>query len=256
MKKILTILMTVLSLSLVGCSSKEEEIITQDANFVKSIEKATQDRWDYANDVESGEIAINDNLDYLTELVKKESDELYQYIDAEFSDVRLKKLAMDYINGVKAQEEALKYYIADYSKYDSKWLEGYNLRSTALVELVEEYGINVDEKELEELKNNVLVITENKELEESIEAMVSSIEFTLDKKEYGFTYYSAIVENTTDLKFDSFSLDLSLLDSDGVVVDTEYVFASNWKQGQKYKFEFMTDRNFETIEWEYSYYKE
>lgn len=256
MKKILIGLIVILSLGIVGCSgtNKTEEPQPQDSKFVKSLEKATKERWNYVEKVEKGSITVKDDLEYLKECVKKESDELYQYLDAEFTDVKLKKLATDYINGVKAQEESLKYYTSDFMKYENGWKEGYDIRSVSLLALVEEYGLKVDEKQFEELKTNSQIVEENKEIENAINAMVGGINFEQEKEEYGWKDYSAIVENTTDIKFDGFDLEISLLDKDGVVVENQYSNATNWKPGQNVKFTFSTDKEFEKIEWEYSYY--
>ncbi|MGM0216035.1 FxLYD domain-containing protein [Enterococcus sp. AZ109] len=65
--------------------------------------------------------------------------------------------------------------------------------------------------------------------------------------------YTAVVENTTGLNLSSLSAKINLVDAEGVVVDTSYLNANNWKAGQKYKFEFMTDKEFQSIEVELSY---
>lgn len=257
MKKTLIGFLTILlTLSSIGCSSTENEVKPQDSNFIKSLEKATKDRWDYVEDVETGKINVESDLEYVKECVKKESTELYKYIDVEFTDVKLKKLANEYINGIKTQEEALKYFNADEMKYDTLWSEGYDVRSVALLELVEDYGVKVDGKQFEELKNNSQVVKENKETEKAIDEMVKTINFEHVNSEYGLDSYSATVENSTNLKFDDFSLEVNLLDEDGVVIDNQYVNAINWKPGQKVKFEFSTDKKFNSIEWEYTYYME
>ena len=94
-------------------------------------------------------------------------------------------------------------------KYDTLWSEGYDVRSVALLELVEDYGVKVDGKQFEELKNNSQVVKENKETEKAIDEMVKTINFEHVNSEYGLDSYSATVENSTNLKFDDFVLVVS-----------------------------------------------
>ncbi|WP_315167647.1 FxLYD domain-containing protein [Metaclostridioides mangenotii] len=257
MKKKMLGLIMVLSLVLigVGCNNTgQNNQQSQDTKFIKSIEKATKSRWDYVEKVDKGGISVDSDLEYLQECVKKESGELYKYSDVEFSDAKLKKLAMDYIEGIKIQEESLKYYSSDTMKYDSKWAEGYDLRSVSLLALVDDYGVKVDEKQFEELRTNSQIVEENKALKKSIDEMIKDVKFENTGNDYGWKDYSAVVKNTTDVKFDSFDLEINLLDKDGVVVENQYSNTSNWKPGQSVKFEFSTDKEFEKIEWEYNYF--
>lgn len=259
MKKTLMGFITILlTLSLIGCSSTEDKVDTQDSSFIKSIEKTTKDRWDYIEDVESNKIYVESELEHLKECVKKESSELYKYIEVDFTDVKLKKLANEYINGLKLQEDALKYFNTDEEKYNTLWNEGYNLRLETLLKLIEEYGVKVNEKQFELIKNfsQVVVVKENKEIQKKIDEMVKDINFEKVNSEYGFDNYSDIVENSTNLKFDDFVLVVSLLDKDGVVIDIQYVNILNWKPNQNVKFEFSTDKKFNSIEYEYTYYIE
>ena len=85
--------------------------------------------------------------------------------------------------------------------------------------------------------------------------MLKSIKFEKVKEEYDWKEYEAVVDNTTGVDFESFFLDVKLLDSDGVIVESIPVSPNgSWGKGQKVKLTFMTDKSFEKIEWTAEYY--
>ncbi len=254
MKRVLTILTTLLlSLSLVACSSSDEPK-AQDKNFVKDVGKSFDARAKYINDVESGKITLNEN-EYLKEAVLKEKNILEKYKDADFDNPELGKLAVDYLNALNKQEDSLKYYSNDYFKYEKNWTEGYNERSTILTTLVDKFGVKLDEKSFADLKQNAQVVKENNEIKEKIDAITKSIKFEKVKEEYDWKDYEAIVENNSGVDLESYYLDVKLIDKDGVVVESNPVSTSGvWKNGQKVKLEFSTDKNFDKLEWDAEYY--
>ena len=256
-KKILLPIIMSVTVFTEGCSTnKVEEPKSQDTKFIVDVERAIEDRYRYVSKVESGKVDVESQTKYLKECVNKELVILEKYEDAEFNDATLRRLMLDYIDALNTQLDAVKYYNSDYGKYDDLWAEGYNLRSTVIVELVDDYGLRIDENQLEDIRDNAQVVKENNNLNKEIEKLSKNIEFTKDNEEYGYKDYSAIVENTTSAKFDSFYLDIKLVDEDGITIDTAMVSADNWKPGEKVKFEFSTDKDFEKIEWSYEYYME
>lgn len=255
MKKILLLISAmILSLSMVACSSTESDNKGKDKVFIKDAKKSFEARADYLAGVESGKITSTEDV-YLKEAVNKEKQIIDKYKDAEFDNPEIGKLAKDYIDGLNKQEEAIKYYSNDFMKYDKLWTEGYDMRSTALTTLVDKFGLKLDEKSFEELKNNAQVVKENKEAKSKINEMVKNIKFKKVKEEYDWKDYEAVVENTSGVDFDSFSLDVKLLDADGVIVESVPVALSgSWNKGQKVKLTFSTDKDFEKIEWTPEYY--
>lgn len=253
MKKILSLLTSLLlSLSLVACSISEGQK-SQDKNFVKDIGKSFETRSKYLDDVNNGKINLNEN-EYLKEAVLKEKNILYKYKDSEFDSPELKKISTDYLSALDKQEDALKYYVNDYTKYEKLWSEGYNERSVLLSTLVEKFGAKINEKSFTELKQNAQIIKENDEIKQKIDEMVKGINFEKVKEEYGWKDYEVVVQNTTDVDFEDFYLDVKLIDSDGVIVESNIVSSGSWKKDKKVKLDFTTDKNFEKLEWDYEYY--
>lgn len=255
MKKIILLLSScIMALSLVACSSNNKDEKGQDKAFIKDVKKSFNARSSYIDDVESGKITLNEN-EYLKEAVNKEKEIIDKYKDAEFDNPELGKLAKDYIEGLNKQEEALKYYTSDVLKYDKLWKEGYNIRSIVLTTLVDKFGLELDEKSLEELKNNVQVVKEQNDIKTKVDEMLKNIKFEKVKQEYDWKDYEAIVQNISGVDFESFFLDVKLLDADGVVVESIPISTSGvWSKDQKIKLTFSTDKSFEKIEWTAEYY--
>ncbi|MGL5694201.1 MAG: FxLYD domain-containing protein, partial [Peptostreptococcaceae bacterium] len=191
----------------------------------------------------------------LQDAVKKELDILSKYKDAKFDNPELKKLAQDYILALETQQDALKYYDSDYGKYERLWKDGYDSRSTILVTLVEKFGLELSEKQFDDLKTNAQVVKENQEFQSKIDTILKGIKFEIVKDEYGWKDYEAVVENTSGVDLEGFYLNIDLIDKDGIVVDTTMASHNGiWKNGQKYKFTFSTDKTFEKMEWTAEYY--
>lgn len=251
MKKLITLILTGVLLFSVGCSNNESK--TSDNKFLKDIKKSFEARTAYLNDFDSGKVKVSEN-EALKEAVLKEKEIVGTYNDSEFENPELGKLAKDYNEGLNKQEESLKYYNSDSLKYDDLWSEGYNIRSVVLTKLVDDFGLKLDKKSIEDLKTNAQVVKENKDKEAKINEMLKNIKFEKVKDEYDWKDYEAIVENTSGQEFKSFFLNIKLKDSDGIIVDSPIASAENWKNGEKVKLTFSTDKNFEKIEWDAEYY--
>lgn len=238
---------------MVACSSSDESS-GQDKAFIKDIKKSFEARSSYLDDVESGKITLNEN-EYLKEAVLKEKKIIEEYKDAEFDSPELGKLAKDYINALDTQEESIKYYSNDYTKFDKLWTEGYDKRSTILTTLIDKFGLAINDKAIEELKTNAQVVEEKNDTKEHIDNMVKKIKFEKVKEEYDWDYYEATVENTSGVNFDYFYLDIKLLDSEGIIVESNNAgIDGNWDKDKKAKLTFSTDKEFEKLEWTADYY--
>lgn len=255
MKKIILLISTImLSVVMVACSSAETEEKGKDKDFIKDVKKSFDARSIYLSDVDSGKITLSEDK-YLKEAVLKEKNILEKYKDAEFDNPELSKLAKDYIDGLNKQEESIKYYNSDYVKYEKLWTEGYDIRSTTLTTLVDKFGLQMTDEAFEDLKNNAQVVKEKNDTKAKVDEMLKTIKFEKTKEEYGWKDYESIVQNTSGVDFESFFLDVKLLDSDDVVVESIPVSPNgSWAKDQKVKLTFSTDKSFEKIEWTAEYY--
>lgn len=250
MKKIFAILVSfILILSLGACSSSEEK--TYDNQFLKDLSKGLMMRWDTQTEQDETEET------YYNRLVDGELEYVSQYADKKFEDLKLQERAIAYINLLNMQKDALTYYSADYSRFSKMWEQAYNDRTQAIKVFIDEYDIKFNSKYDEivsSIASNAKAADESDLLEEKVSEMVSMVNFKKVKTSYSYSYYEYIIENITDKTFSSFSLDINLLDADGVIVDTEYVYVNNFSPKQKAKLEFSTDVKFEKYEITADYY--
>ena len=238
-----------------GTLIKKEMSSKADLDFLKSLSDGLNLRWDEGNentstmtDVELG--------DYYGKLVNYEAENVYGFEQKEFYDQRLKKLASDYIAGLKTQEEALKYITVSYIKYSELWSEGYDARSIALAEISKLYKLDIDPdnaKTLTELQTKATIIQEEAEQQAKVRDILTALDFKLVENSYGYKTYETVAENTTDIDFEYFELYINLYSSDDVLLETAYSNINNWKQGQKARFQFTTPENFETMDFTASY---
>lgn len=270
MKKRVTIsiLLAIVLMFTFGCSNQEaqeteksvEEGNNIDKEFIKDFSKATNTRWNMVNKSEEKQKELGDeyyNEEYLedtTEFVEAETELLYKYEDSEFDDPKLGKITKEYIEGLKMQEESLEYYFADVDKWNKLWSDGYDKRSVSLFKLVDDYDLDIDEENLKDMRQNAQLVEEEKEISDKLDGMFRNTEFKVEEESGSWKDYEAIVENTTDKKFDHFILDIKLIDEDGVTVDTTQANTEHWEPGEKVRFEFMTDKDFKEIKWQWSYY--
>lgn len=261
-KNFLVLLLTgILSLSVVACSSSNENKVqdktlkVQDKTFIEDVKKSFEERSSYIDDVESGKIVLGIN-EYSKEAVQKEKNILDKYENSEFNNPELGKLAKDYISGLNKQTEALKYFSSDYNKYDKLWSEGNDIRSTTLTTLVNKFGLELNDKHFEQLKNSVQDVKEKNHIKSQVDDMLKNIKFEKVKEEYGWKDYEAIVENTSGVDFNKFYLDVSLLNSDGIEIEKVTAtakFDDVWEKGQKAKLVFSTETDFSKMEWKSDY---
>lgn len=81
------------------------------------------------------------------------------------------------------------------------------------------------------------------------------MKFERTKEEYGWKTYTAIAKNNTGYNIKELSIDITLLDKDGVNIGTQWAYAENVADGEKVKLEFETDESFKKLKIETSYFE-
>lgn len=224
---------------------------TYDAAFIDDLKKGLMDRWTVGQ--ETGESDVT----YLNRLVDLELKSIDDYSNKKFTDSALQEKAITYINLLKEQKDALKYYTSDYTKYSDLWENARLKRAQLVVIFMNDYNLKFPSKyddSVREMIDSSKVADENDEMEEKIEAMKKSVKLDLIKDEYGYKYYEALVENTTGTDFSGFKVNIKLLDDNGVVVDTLTDFLEDFSAGQTSKAEFMTNKTFKKYDVNFEYY--
>ena len=126
-------------------------------------------------------------------------------------------------------------------KYDE---ESEALRKPALIKLVDDYGVKIDvdnEQIYKDFKEQANVINKENEANAYAEQLAQQITFEKSTDEFGYVTYTAIVENTSDVEFDSIFYDVQFKDAEGIVVGNDIVLLENFAPGIKQKVELSGD---------------
>ena len=262
MKRIVTlalILIMLLALAACGTQTPEESMPPAycDDAFLQDFMAGLMARWDLTDQADSAENKAKSEREWRTEIINTELNKIEQYRSGLFKDSKLQERALAYINLLHDQLDSLAYISADYEKYTDMWSTSYDKRTQMITDFISDYKLEFPEKYAEtvaDMMTNAKIVTEKNELDEKIHQMVDALQFELIQNDYGLKSYRAIIENTTDQAFSHFSVDVSLINADGILVRTEYASVENLSPGQKGYIEFMTDVDFSTYELRLNYY--
>ena len=252
MKKKSFISLLLITLLLIGtfsaCSSSGGGEKTADKDFIKSVGKGLDARWNiqYAKGDDDEDLPIED----FRKAVQAEYDAVEGYKSASFEDSVLQEKALKYINIMNECLENIEYAYAENEEY-LKWSDLYDQRTVLIKDFADNYDLKVSDKNkkyLDELVADGKAAGAQAKQKEAVEGLVKNLEFELVENDYGWKTYEAILDNTTDYDIISLDLDISLLDSEGVIVKTEYSNVENVSKGQKAKVEFNTEAEFDRIE--------
>lgn len=221
----------------IGCSKETKVEQTPEQKFVEVFEKEINKRWTESDKLDSKKL---DEASYNEALVKIMESEINALkIESEsLTDVALKEIANNYIEGTLAQIEAFKT-----NDYDLMWSyqeKAEKLRKPALVALVDTYGVKINEEHQQtykDFKEAATVINQENEAKEYAENLALQMTFNKIEGEFGEVSYETIVENTSDITFSSLSFNIKCKDKDGVVVATDFIYLENFEPGTKEKAE-------------------
>lgn len=252
MKKIVLLLSVVCSLFIVGgcgndnksktTSSTKEEY--SDKAFLEDFKQGLYDRWDYANNNEIESVGV---AEYYKTLADKELNKISKYKNEKFKDSDLQEQAIKYINNLNKSKtfDTQDYLSHEYSttlNSANPYTKLYKERVIMVNDIVKKYNIKFDTKYKEDytnIKNFASDAIKDAEKESKISAIVENLSF--ENKSKG--YYEAVVENNSGYSFDSISISINLINSDGVVVDTKSDYIQNIEDGQKFLIKFYANDN-------------
>lgn len=202
---------------------------------MKDLAKGLEARWKLSDELAYSTTAEEEKA--MRQLVSAELDLLKGYTSESFENSKLQERAIQYINLLNDQMESLQYVQVDYAKYTEMWSKAYNERSKMLVDFVDNYGLTVSDEYLEvltDMKVNASLVAEKEDKQAKIDALGESMVF----EDEGDWHYVAVVENNTGFDIAHYSAKVILLDEDGVNIDTQYIYADAWSNGQKARFDF------------------
>ena len=251
----------VFALALAGCgngsqaSSSSSEESYADAQFLQDLGKGLEARWAITDAPENESLTQSEEKEMLGKAVQAELGVLEGYTSQKFEDSTLQEKAIQYVNCLKDQQAALEYMTVDYTKYSEDWGKAYDTRTQLLKGFVDDYGLTVSEEHaatLKDLVTNGSLVDDKEKKQKAVDKICKKMKFK-QADEHG--YYEAVVENTAGFTFKNFDVYVNLLDKDGVIVESTYANVNNWEAGQKAKFEFWYDGDFDKISVKSNYWE-
>ena len=226
-------------IGLLGCSDqteKTEEVVNPDEVFIDEFSKAINNRWAEQDKIDET-ISEKEYAEINVEILEKELETIEKYL-ADVEDKELKELGTQYVEGAEFQIEMFKTNDLDlqYDYYE----QSEKLRKPALIKLVDEYNVTIEEafqQHYKDFKEIATVIDVENEANEFAEKLIQDIVFEKTTDEYGDLIYTAIVENTSEIEFDTISYDVQFLDDEGIVIENDFIYLENFMPGTKHKVE-------------------
>lgn len=240
MKRIFSLFFALLMvIGILGCSNQSEkakEKISPDDVFIEEFSKAINERWAEQDKIEESEedkIYIEKNV----EILEKELEAIEKSL-ANVEDKELKELGNQYVEGAKFQIEMFK--TNDWELQMEYSEKSEQVRKPALIKLVDEYNVIIEEEfqqTYKDFKEQATVINKENEANSFAEKLAQEIVFEKTTDEYGDLIYTAIVENASDIEFETLQYDVQFKDSNGIVVGNDFIYLENFIPGTKHKVE-------------------
>ena len=245
MRKVISILFVLtMVMSVLGCSNESEGIekeTSPDDVFIEEFGKAINKRWTEQDKLEE---SLSEEEEYNEEYYEKNAEILEKELATiekslvNVEDKEIKELGNQYVEGAKLQIEMFK--TTDWELQAEYSEESEKLRKPALIKLVDEYNVKIDEEhqqKYKDFKEQATVINKENEANKYAEQLAQEITFERVVDEYDDVTYTAIIENISDIEFDSIQYDVQYIDSDGIVVGNDYINLENFAPGTKQKVE-------------------
>ena len=189
-KKILFAVLIVISLFL--CSSAVNKAITYDNDFIISLAKGLDKRWEDASS------NYEDTTAYYEKATQFELSEVGKYKEKTFKDNKLKKLAIEYVNVL---EDSKKLTSKENEHYSSdSWVEYRKKRYELILDIHSRKKIPVqDTRNLRDILNIGIKVKQTKEIIQELNKIFKGNDFTISKSSENSDKLncSGTFENTT-----------------------------------------------------------
>ena len=251
--KIIGLLLSgMLTFGIVGCTNTTQKDISGDDIFLESFEDAINERWTEGDKIE--EKFEKDKItekEYRNKVIESIQNEIDAIEESKFNieDKELEKIVDNYLQGDKLQIEYLKTENDElaYKYYE----ESNNLRKPALVSLVEDYGVEIDEEHQQtykDFKEEATVINKENDAKNFTDKLANEMVFERTTDEWGSVQFVATVENTSKIDFASLQFQVNYKDANGVVVGSDWIFLENFNANSKQKVTLHPYENVDAIE--------
>ena len=253
-KKILgLVLASMLSVGAVGCGNNTQKEVSGDDVFLDCFEDAINKRWNESDridkEIEKEKIETTEEYNKkVIESIQKEVDTLEEG-KVNIEDKELEKIVDNYIQGDKLQIECFK---TENIELQSKYYEESNsLRKPALISLVEDYGVEIDEEHQQtykDFKEEATIINKEKDAQDFADKLASEMVFENNRDEWGSLEFTTIVENTSEINFATLQFQVNYKDADGMVIGSDWIFIENFDANTKQRVTLYPYENVDAIE--------
>lgn len=207
--------------------------------FIEDFSTILNRRWKQGDEIqvqfEEGKVSEKEHIIQVIANIQEEVDSLEQS-KMSIEDRNLKILVDNYIEGDKLQIQSFETTNDElFYKYQE---QSSQLRKPSLIELVEKYGVVIDEENMQtykDFKAEATIINQEKESKDYLDKLANEIVFEEKRDEWGQQYFVAIVENNFNIDFRTIQYQVHYKDDEGLVVGNDYVFLDNFSQGTKQK---------------------
>ena len=137
------------------------------------------------------------------------------------------------MKGLDLQKEGVQYVgTDDYNNQNKTWILGMNYRIVSLKTFEKDFGLTVGSKYKEDFDDMLAQYSVAKKevaIQEFVNDLQSKITYTKDeaKSDEYTTYYTTVIENTTEYTIDSLQIQINFLDESGVVIEQEADYLQN-----------------------------
>ncbi|WP_455460387.1 hypothetical protein [Streptococcus salivarius] len=224
-KKLLFAVLMVVSLFL--CSSAVNKAITYDNDFIISLAKGLDKRWEDASS------NYEDTTAYYEKATQFELSEVGRYKERTFKDDKLKKLAIEYINVLEDSKE-LTSKENDHFSSDS-WVEYRRKRFELILDINSRKKIPVqDTRHLRDIVNIGIKVKQTNEIIQALKKIFKGNNFTISKSSENSDELncSGTFENTTGYYLSYVPMTIAACDKNGEVFYSKVDAAiTKWSEG-------------------------
>lgn len=187
-KIVASIITSTLLLSVPVYAEKKEEVnaATEEA-FLQDLKTALEKRWEISDSKDPDSLSSEEAFQYYTDVTNAEYDILKEYEDCTFDNAKFDTMVKAYVDAIKCQSVATKYYTTMNNVYSEYWSAGYYVRAILLPDFVDYYGLEIDESQMKDFRDT----------KAAVEAGAA------------YTTVTTTVEDTTNTSTDNASIDTS-----------------------------------------------
>lgn len=211
--------------------------LSPDGSFIRELGKGLDERWAQSDKDDAGKRPSLSEGAKCANYCDIELKHVEQFENQTFNDATLGTEAKSYIETLRKAKESTQYETIDYAKFMTDWTTQYTERSMLIQKFVQNNGLKVSAKYqnyLNELTTSGTGANAQKAAKDSIQKMVDGFKITMSTDEFGSKVYKMDMTNTTQMTFETFSVEISLLDAEGAIKYTGYSgMVSSWTPGQK-----------------------